>query len=1143
MNISLSDYRVRVGLFNNRICKIKCSVRINLYYEIQLAIKLMIFSLLLSLLLLCGDIEINPGPSSSDTSVASTNSYNSNIDTSSFSHKMGSLISMMHLNIQSFKPKIDIINSELKDFDILCFTESWLHNAVSDNDLLLNGFDPPHRKDRTDRAGGGVLVFCKDFLCSKRRDDLEIHGLENIWIEINVKPEKYLIGTFYRPPNSSNDKWNLIEESIEKAIDTKTKNIIITGDFNENQLGENDTKIKILSNNFGLKQLISLPTSFSENTSTLIDLIITNNPEKILYRAVRQPFLDINVRYHCPVVALINAEKQKCTVIRRKIWLYNQGNYDLYRTKIQETDWDQIFENNNNIDKITKTITETILSIASETIPNRIITIRNHDLPWITNEIKKLMRKRDRIRRKAKRTNNQNLWNTFKTYRNKVIDNLRAAKLKYHENLCQKIKSNEFTNKDWWSLVKKVSNLSSKPNSINVLMNKNNELITDDIDKANHLNSYFASQSIIADNDKEIPSEGTNLPRHDCFIDDVIITPTDVSDALKLLNVNKASGPDQLSPILLKEAINELSIPLHRLYNLSLATKTFPSFWKIAHIVPVHKKEDPKIVTNYRPISLLCVISKIFEKCMYKYLYNYIIENNLLSRHQSGFRSGDSTVNQLLSIVNEFSNALDLGKEIRVIFFDISKAFDRVWHKGLLFKIQNLGITGNLFTWIKSYLSTRKQKVIINGKESSVLEINAGVPQGSILGPLFFIIFINDIVTNISCTIKLFADDTSIYIIIDQNNSHSASSELNSDLRLIHEWSNKWLVKFNPNKTESLLISRKTNQISYPTLYFDNTPVNEVSKHKHLGLTLNSTLHWGDHIDEIIAKANSKLNILRSLKYDLDRKTLTIMYFTFIRPMIEYCDIIIDNCPEYYKTKLEQVNIEAARIATGATRLVSIETLFSECGWDKLEIRREKHKLTQFFKIVNNLTPEYLTDLLPPNFDTIHNYNTRNSQNLPSQYCRTSYHLNSFFPSCICLWNNLPQNIKNSTSINSFKLSLDKHYNPSNIKIPKYYFDGSRRGQILHARLRMRCSSLKQHLFLRNIETDPFCSCGKVESNMHFLLECPKFHSQRTEFFHSLHYLPDCTTLLFGDETKSYEFNKQLFTNVQKYILKTKRFN
>ena len=246
---------------------------------------------------------------------------------------------------------------------------------------------------------------------------------------------------------------------------------------------------------------------------------------------------------------------------------------------------------------------------------------------------------------------------------------------------------------------------------------------------------------------------------------------------------------------------------------------------------------------------------------------------------------------------------------------------------------------------------------------------------------------------------------------------------------------------------------------------------------------------------------------------------------------------------------LKKINTEAARIVTGATKLVSLSSLFAECGWEKLETRREIHKLTPFYKIKNNLTPEYLSDLLPPEHHQQHNYNTRNPQNLVSFHCRTTCHQNSFFPSCVRLWNNLPRNIKESKSLSSFKNALSSHYNPS--KVPSYYYTGSRHAQVLHARLRMRCSALQQHLFSRNIDPDPNCSnctLNQIESVEHYLLRCPKYTVLRTEMLNSLNIAEPitCQLLIYGDERESYDYNCHIFilifSCVQSFIVKTKRF-
>ena len=198
-----------------------------------------------------------------------------------------------------------------------------MNPTTLDSEIELPGFNPPYRNDRLDRHGGGVIVYCKDFLVAKRRVDLEIRNTECVWIEFSLKKEKYLLGTFYRPPNSTQMIWDSIEQSIELAIDTKIKNILITGDLNENQLNSAGTKIKNISSNYDFYQLITEPTSITENSSTLIDLLLTNNPQNITYSAVCEPFLGVNIRYHRPIVALINSPKQTDFIVRRKIWLWS----------------------------------------------------------------------------------------------------------------------------------------------------------------------------------------------------------------------------------------------------------------------------------------------------------------------------------------------------------------------------------------------------------------------------------------------------------------------------------------------------------------------------------------------------------------------------------------------------------------------------------------------------------------------------------------------------------------------------------------------------------------------------------------------------------------------------------------------------
>lgn len=338
------------------------------------------------------------------------------------------------------------------------------------------------------------------------------------------------------------------------------------------------------------------------------------------------------------------------------------------------------------------------------------------------------------------------------------------------------------------------------------------------------------------------------------------------------------------------------------LFNYSLANGKVPRIWKQANVTLIYKKDDPSDVASYRPISLLSTVGKVLEKIMHKHLFNYFQEHHVITTLQSGFVPGDSTVKQLVDIYNTFCKALDEGKEVRAIFCDVSKAFDRVWHKGLIFKLKSVGISGYVLQWFIDYLTDRKQRVVLTGANSNWAYIKAGVPQGSILGPLLFLLYINDIVENIESSIRLFADDTSLYIIVD--NPIQAATKLNSDLSRIHQWAEKWLVTFNPAKSESIVFTRKINKPYHPPLVINQKDITEVTSHKHLGIILSNNCTWHDHLEYIKSKAWNRINVMRKLKFKLDRRSLQTIYFSFIRPLLEYADVVWDNCTQYEVNEL-----------------------------------------------------------------------------------------------------------------------------------------------------------------------------------------------------------------------------------------------
>ena len=407
-------------------------------------------------------------------------------------------------------------------------------------------------------------------------------------------------------------------------------------------------------------------------------------------------------------------------------------------------------------------------------------------------------------------------WESYKSARNEYQNNLTKAEDEYRKERADSLAKSKNT-KTWWNTAKwllgKGRDTSYPPLEVN------GKKISDNKMKADAFNEFFLSHSNVDTANAELPPM-QNVYQGDP-LDSIIVTENEVLDLLKSIDTSKATGPDGISPKLLKEAGSAISPSLAKLFNLSLSKCKIPKEWKKADVVPLHKKNAKTITDNYRPVSLLSCVSKLLERLVFKHMYNYFKEHFIISIHQSGFKIGDSTVHQLSYLYHMFCSAIDEKKDVRIVFCDIKKAFDRVWHTGLLYKLEKCGITGPLLKWLKDYLSERYQRVIVKGQSSDWGLIKAGVPQGSVLGPLLFLIYINDITAGIDSEIKLFADDTTIYI--DVEDSLIARDTMNNDLQTIQEWANQWLVTFCPRKTESMTISFKKNQNAVP-LNFGRTP-------------------------------------------------------------------------------------------------------------------------------------------------------------------------------------------------------------------------------------------------------------------------------------------------------------------------------
>ena len=460
----------------------------------------------------------------------------------------------------------------------------------------------------------------------------------------------------------------------------------------------------------------------------------------------------------------------------------------------------------------------------------------------------------------------------------------------------------------------------------------------------------------------------------------------------------------------------------------------------------------------------------------------------------------------MLSVIHEIQTAFDENPagDVRGIFLDISKAFDKVWHEGLLDKLKTYGIDGQLLSLLENYLKNHEQRVVLNGQTSDWRKIKSGVPQGSVLGPLLFLIYINDLPDGISSICKIFADDTSLFSkVIDINES---ANNLNSDLEKITKWAHQWKMQFNPDpnkQANEVIFSKKLNGISYPPVKFNNNDIAKCSDQKPLGIVLDSMLNFESHVNQKIKKCNKLVGVIRRLSVHLPRTALLTIYKSFIRPNLDYGDILYDKPKnENFQNKLEKVQYRACLAITNAIQGTSKDRLYDELGLYSLTNRRWKSKLIFFYKIVNGMFPNYLYSFL--DFPTQENYPLRSAseniiQPIPT---RTKTFKNSFFPFCISEWNNLATEIRNAKSINIFKKLILKEKKENSL----FYIYDPLVVKLL-TRLRLQFSHLNQHKFRHgfNDTLNPICACGnEIETTEHFFLRCHFFSALRKELFKSL---------------------------------------
>lgn len=717
--------------------------------------------------------------------------------------------------------------------DIIIGTETWLSPDIADSELALSTSFALFRKDRISTRGGGVLVAIKhEFQPSAISID---SPLELVWVNACLGSVTCLIGACYRPPDCSPDFVELLSESLE-LITLKFPNsvIFLAGDFNYPAidwptLSVNSTQNTTESVNFAnltryfqLTQLVLEPTRCNH----ILDLIFTTHPDQTITQVLEE--ISDHKLIHC-TFSLPRADRGEVTKQIR-----NFARADIEKISRMMTSFVSNFEvnfNNQNADENWTAFRDKLKEIESACVPLTTLKTGIND-PWFTREVKTCLNKKKRAYRKAARSKSADDWLNYKKVSSEVKIEIHKAKDKYFNKTLPDTLSSD--PKKFWRV------LNLKNNQAVPQLKDDNGIMLPLDECAESFSKHFQDNFT-----RELPLHSITSPHIPIThqFEPITITVNGVTRAIERLSTTTSPGPDGITTKILKITCPASAYLLTLIFQQSLETGCVPKDWKAAHIKPLFKSGDKTHHTNYRPISLTSICSKLFEHILYSHIMTYLNQNNLLLQNQHGFRQNLSCQTQLYELLTDLHKSLHISLDTDAVFIDFTKAFDRVPHKRLLLKINDLNLDYNTTRWIGEFITNRTQSVKLNNYISHPIPVTSGVPQGSVLGPLLFLIYINDIETGITSSIRLFADDCVIYRQITNSTDVSA---LQSDLTQLSKWCDTWQMGINLEKTKyvrfSCALDRPLNRYT-----INDRDVQSASSYKYLGIYITSDLSWNSH--------------------------------------------------------------------------------------------------------------------------------------------------------------------------------------------------------------------------------------------------------------------------------------------------------
>lgn len=906
------------------------------------------------------------------------------------------------------------ILAEEHEPDIILITESWCNDNVSDSMLNLDGYnlEPDLRVDRADTLngiGGGLLVYTRKGIVIKpdnTSNEFNQYCKFQILFNDSQPLNVYLI---YRSPNSTAENTNLLCDIIERA----DNNSLIIGDFNfpginwELHTAENKCRpfLHCVENKF-LTQMVDFSSHLKGN---ILDLALTDNPD--IFNAIEN-LGNLSNSDHAIIQLEVNLEtvKNKTDEMIRD-WLH--CDIDSFNSFIKLKDWKQSVHDKNACECWDMLVTdlETGMNKFVPLIPRR----SNHSPIWLKNNVKKLCRKKNKLFKKFVNNPSEENREIYKT-----AEKLAKKAVKVGKKLLEKKLSTQSDTKPFYNYIKSKTKSKSSVGPLKI----NNNLVTDSQEIASALNNFFTSVFTNEDTSQiPVPDYLTSAT----ILSNVQFTAEKISKKIKNLKPHTAPGPDGISAHVLQLFNDPISKILEVIFSKSISEGSVPEAWKIANITPIYKKGPKSSVTNYRPVSLTSIPCKIMESIIKDKVTSHLLDNHLLNPSQHGFTANKSCTTNLLEFLERITSEIDEGNPMDILYLDFSKAFDKVPRQRLLEKMKAHSIQGPLIKWFEAWLTGRRQRTVLNGKFSDWSDVLSGVPQGSVLGPLAFLIFINDLdkCANFITILKKFADDAKTGQVVA---NESDRQTLQTCLNELFNWSMRWGMEFNISKCKVLHVGRNNQGFNY-SMNGEQLPV--ITQEKDLGVITHQSLKTHTQCAEASKKANKVLgHISRSFHYR-DRHVFLGLYKQYVRCHLEYCSPVWSPCYIGDIELLENVQKRAVNMISGLKGQTYSEKL-AELNLPSLEIRRLSQDLIQVFKIIkgfDRVDQSTWFQLQRENGGS--GRSTRNSHplNIVYKQHRTDVRGHFFSVRVIPKWNNLPNEIKDCLTVKSFKKALSDHLN------------------------------------------------------------------------------------------------------------------